>query len=197
MSDGERGAARRTRDMVVWSFVATLFLTGIMRVAQAIGFTRMDIPLMVGTIFTGDRDYAKVLGSAVHALNGWWLGGIYVFAFHSLRRSSALIGGLMGLVHGIFVLVTVLPLMPGAHPRMASDFTGPQPVSGLEPPGFMALNYGRRTPIVTLIAHVIYGAIIGHFYEVGRGERAGSRRLLRRAPDAPASDLAALGGGDG
>ena len=104
---------------------------------------------MIGTMFTPQRDRAKVVGSLVHALNGWLLGSIYVFAFHSLRRSSWLIGGVIGFVHGLFVLVTVLPLLPGVHPRMASDFTGPQPTSGLEPPGFMALNYGRRTPIVT------------------------------------------------
>jgi hypothetical protein len=30
----------------------------------------------------------------------------------------------------------------------------------------MALNYGRRTPAVTLVAHVIYGAILGLFYKV-------------------------------
>jgi hypothetical protein len=30
----------------------------------------------------------------------------------------------------------------------------------------MALNYGRRTPIVAILAHVVYGAIIGHFYEL-------------------------------
>ena len=28
----------------------------------------------------------------------------------------------------------------------------------------MALSYGRQTPIVTLAAHVLYGAIIGGFY---------------------------------
>jgi hypothetical protein len=33
----------------------------------------------------------------------------------------------------------------------------------LEPPGFLMLNYGRRTPFVTLIAHIAYGAIVGGF----------------------------------
>jgi hypothetical protein len=189
-------AARRTRDHIIWSFVATLFLTAMLRIAQASGFTRIDIPLIVGTMFTPQRDRAKVVGSAVHALNGWALGSIYVFTFHSLRRSSWLIGGLIGFVHGLFVLVTVLPLLPGVHPRMASDFTGPQPTSGLEPPGFMALNYGRRTPVVTIVAHVIYGAIIGHFYEVGRGEQGEGRKLLGHRPGSPASDLAAIGSRD-
>jgi hypothetical protein len=101
---------------------------------------------------------------------------------------------MVGFVHGLFVLVSVLPLLPGVHPRMASDFTGPQPTSGLEPPGFMALNYGRRTPVVTLLAHMVYGAIIGHFYEVGR--RSTGRSLLGHRPGSPAGDLAALSSRD-
>jgi hypothetical protein len=33
----------------------------------------------------------------------------------------------------------------------------------LEPPGFMLMNYGRRTALWTLLAHVAYGAIVGGF----------------------------------
>lgn len=187
--------SRLWRDHALWSFVATLFLTGIMRLAQAGGITRIDLPLVLGTLMTPDRDRAKVLGTLVHLLNGWLFGGIYVAAFHSLRHASATVGAAVGLVHGLFVLVVALPLLPGGHSRMASEFTGPQPTTALEPPGFMALNYGRSTPLVTLGAHLVYGAILGHFYEVTDLE---VRRLpflrLRKAPTALGRDLAALGG---
>lgn len=166
-TSNSRTAKGYVRDEALWGFVATVFLTGIMRVAQASGVTRMDIPLMLGTMITPDRDRAKVAGSVVHLVNGWLFGGVYAAAFHSWRRSGVLAGGLIGLVHGLFVLVAVIPLLPGAHRRMASDFTGPQPTTRLEPPGFMAINYGRRTPIVTLVAHVVYGAILGRFYQIG------------------------------
>ncbi len=161
----QRGASGHARDHVLWSFVATVFLTGILRGSQSVGVTRMDIPLMLGTMITPDRDRAKVVGALAHFVNGWLVGGIYVTAFHSWKRSGILLGALIGLVHGLFVLVTVLPLLPGAHRRMASDFTGPEPTTRLEPPGFLALNYGRRTPIVTIGAHMIYGAILGRFYD--------------------------------
>jgi len=32
----------------------------------------------------------------------------------------------------------------------------------------MALNYGSRTPLVTMAAHVAYGAVLGAFYHVAR-----------------------------
>ena len=54
--------------------------------------------------------------------------------------------------------------MPGVHPRMASELRGPTVARQLEPPGFLALNYGVRTPISVLIAHVAFGAMLGGFY---------------------------------
>ena len=49
---------------------------------------------------------------------------------------------------------------------MASEQHGPTPTRQLEPPGFLALNYGRRTPISVLVAHLVYGAILGAFYRL-------------------------------
>ena len=47
---------------------------------------------------------------------------------------------------------------------MASITSGPTPTRHLEPPGFMALNYGKQTPLSVIVAHVAYGAILGAFY---------------------------------
>ena len=72
----------------------------------------------------------------------------------------------MGMAHTAFILVAVLPFLPGLHPRMASDSTVPRPTRMLEPPGFLALNYGYRTPFAVLIAHIAYGAVLGAFYRL-------------------------------
>jgi hypothetical protein len=52
---------------------------------------------------------------------------------------------------------------------MASEYQGPEPTRNLEPPGFLALNYGRRTPIFSLVAHTVYGIILGAFYHLSAG----------------------------
>ena len=44
--------------VALWGFVATIFLTGIMAGSQGVGLTRMNIPYMLGSIFTPDRDRA-------------------------------------------------------------------------------------------------------------------------------------------
>lgn len=37
-------------------------------------------------------------------------------------------------------------------------------VEQLEPPGFMARNHGVRTPTSVVIAHVVYGGLLGFSY---------------------------------
>ena len=49
---------------------------------------------------------------------------------------------------------------------MASEQKGPTVTRQLEPPGFLALNYGYQTPFSVLVAHLIYGTILGIFYVV-------------------------------
>jgi hypothetical protein len=156
------------RSSGLWGFVGTVVLTGLMSASQRLGLTRMSLPFMLGTMVTPNRDRAQVVGFFVHLLNGWWLALIYAAAFQSWRRATWWLGALIGLVHGLFVLTTIMPLLPGAHPRMASELRGPTPTRQLEPPGFMGLNYGGRTPVTVLLAHLVYGGILGAFYRLKR-----------------------------
>jgi hypothetical protein len=156
------------RSSGLWGFVGTVVLTGLMSASQRLGLTRMSLPFMLGTMVTSNRDRAQMVGFFVHLLNGWWLALIYAAAFQSWRRATWWLGALIGLVHGLFVLTTIMPLLPGAHPRMASELRGPTPTRQLEPPGFMGLNYGGRTPITVLLAHLVYGGILGAFYRLKR-----------------------------
>jgi hypothetical protein len=160
------GPAVHIQDILLWGFLATGLLTTILRVGQALHFTRMDTTLLLGTIVTPNRDRAKAIGFAIHFLNGWWIALLYAAFFTAFGVATWWLGALMGMAHTAFILVAVLPLLPGIHPRMASDFHGPEPTRLLEPPGFLALNYGYRTPLAVLIAHIAYGMVLGTFYRV-------------------------------
>jgi hypothetical protein len=59
-----------------------------------------------------------------------------------------------------------MPLLPGVHPRMASDQHGPEAHNVLEPPGFLARHYGVGTPLSLLLSHAAFGAILGAFYRL-------------------------------
>jgi hypothetical protein len=152
------------RSISLWGFVATVVLTILLAGSQALGMTRINIPFLLGTMTTSNRDRAKLAGFGLHLVNGWLFAGLYAAAFRSWRRATWWLGALIGLVHALFVLGAGLPLLPALHPRMASEQQGPTPTRQLEPPGFFALNYGKRTPISIIIAHVAYGGILGAFY---------------------------------
>ncbi len=154
------------RGITLWGFVGTVILTTLMAGSQALGLTRMNIPFMLGTMVTPDRDRAKLVGFGMHLANGWLFAALYAAAFQSWRRASWWLGALIGLVHALFVLVAAMPLLPGMHPRMASEQRGPTPTRQLEPPGVLALNYGKRTPVSVVFAHLVYGAILGIFYRL-------------------------------
>jgi hypothetical protein len=149
---------------LLWGLLATGLLTTLLRLSQVAHLTRMDVPFLLGTMVTADRDRAKVVGFIIHFINGWLFALLYVAFFHAFGFAAWWLGAVMGLAHALFVLVVVLPLLPGLHPRMASDSQGPDPTRLLEPPGFLALNYGYQTPLATVLAHLAYGIILGAFY---------------------------------
>jgi hypothetical protein len=152
------------RDWLLGSFVATLALTTVMAGSQGLRLTRIDLPFMLGSIFTPNRDRAKTIGFLVHLLNGWAFSLLYIAIFHRLGRANWWLGAAIGLGQALFVLTVVVSLLPSFHPRMASEQKGPTVTRQLEPPGFLALNYGYQTPVSVVLAHLIYGAILGAFY---------------------------------
>lgn len=145
-------------------FVGTLVLTTVLRAASELGLTRMDLPFLLGTAFSADRARARAVGYALHLLAGLGFALVYYAIFAAVDRHSWWLGALLGVLHGVFAgtaLVNIL--LPLVHPRMGTPFTGAPSVALLEPPGFMMLNYGARTPLVGLVAHAAYGAIVGQF----------------------------------
>jgi hypothetical protein len=121
---------------------------------------------MLGTIFTADRDRARMYGLLVHLGMGWVFSLVYVSIFEAMGHAGWWRGALIGLIHAGFVLTAVVAVLPGLHPRMASEQRGPTAQNMLEPPGFLALHYGVRTPLSILISHAIFGAILGGFYHL-------------------------------
>jgi hypothetical protein len=155
--------------MSVWGavaggFVGTLVLTTGMRAATELRLTRIDLPFLLGTAFSADRGRARALGYVAHFLAGLLFALAYYAVFVAIDESGWLIGAAFGFIHAVFAgtaLVNVL--LPTIHPRMGTTFTAADSVPLLEPAGFLLLNYGRSTPLVTVVMHVIYGAIVGEF----------------------------------
>ena len=145
----------------VFGVAATAALTALLIVAQMAGLTRLDIPLLLGTFLTEDPDRARVFGFFLHLGFGQMFALGYAFGFAVLGIATWWLGAFFGLLHVGLALTAIIPLLPGVHPRMSSERAGLESRTVLEPPGLLVLNYGRETPLVATIAHVIYGVVLG------------------------------------
>lgn len=145
----------------LFGLVATAVLTAVMISAQLTGLTRLDLPLLLGTIVTDDPDRARVAGFFIHLVIGQGFAFGYAASFALLDRATWWLGALLGLVHVTVALTVLVPLLAGVHPRIASDRAGPSSTAALEPPGLLGLNYGPQTPIVAITAHLAFGVALG------------------------------------
>jgi hypothetical protein len=150
----------------LFGLLATAALTAVMITAQLAGLTRLDLPLILGTLVTEDPDRARVAGFVIHLVVGQGFALGYAATFAQLDLATWWLGALLGMLHVSVALLALLPLLPGLHPRMASHRAGPASTAVLEPPGLLALNYGIQTPAVAIVAHLIYGTVLGALLEV-------------------------------
>ena len=151
-------------------FAGTLVLTIALVGANFLRLTRMDIPFLLGTAWTEDRTRARVIGYAVHFVFGLVFSLAYYAAFLALGRAGWALGAAFGLLHALFAGTTLVNvLLPLVHPRMGTTMSAADTAPLLEAPGFLLLNYGRATPLVSILAHLAYGAIVGVFARGGAG----------------------------
>jgi hypothetical protein len=145
-------------------FIGTLVLTSGLRLATELRMTRIDLPFLLGTAFTSDRRRAAALGYLLHLVAGLIFAVAYYGIFQAIGESSWWLGAAFGFLHSVFAgtaLVNIL--LPIVHPHMGTVDTAANSSPELEPPGFLLLNYGRSTPLVMVVLHLIYGAIVGEF----------------------------------
>ena len=145
----------------LFGLIATTALTAVMIAAQLAGLTRLDLPLLLGTLVTENPDRARVAGFFIHLGIGEGFALGYAATFALLDVATWWLGALLGLLQAAVALTVLVPLMSGVHPRIASSRAGPKSTAVLEPPGLLGLNYGVQTPIVVVAAHLVYGIALG------------------------------------
>jgi|SRR6516225_9661112 len=143
-------------------FLGTLVMTTIIHGAAELGLTRMDLALLLGTTVTDNRRKAKVFGYFFQFVLGIAFALLYGALFVIIGWSSWWLGALIAIAQALFLsTVLVNVLLPVVHPRIGTPETAANEIALIEPPGFLMLNYGRNTFLITLLAHIVYGAIVG------------------------------------
>jgi len=156
-------AFERWDQILVWGAVATVAMTTILVSAQMAGLTRLSLPFLLGTIWTGHRRRATVTGYLFYVVGGWLMAALYAVVLEGAGRAWW-VGGLIGLLHGAAMVSVGLAILSQLHPRIATPSEGPSARYRLEPPGPFGLHYGRSTPVFTVLAQFVYGLVFAAGY---------------------------------
>jgi hypothetical protein len=158
---------------VLAGFVGGLVMTAMMTMMRQAGKTKMDMALLQGAMFTDERGKARAIGLFAHLvmMSALAFGSLYAVllaVFDVASGDAWWVGALIGLLHGILAGMA-MGMMPALHPRMRAEAgaaVGGRSAHSLEldPPGLFAKNHGSATPAGIVLAHVVYGLVVGLMY---------------------------------
>ena len=146
----------------LFGLVATAALTAVMIAAQLAGLTRLDLPLLLGTIVTEDPDRARVAGFFIHLAIGQGFALGYAAAFALLDRATWWLGGAARAAarrrrpHRAGAAAPRRPSPHGVAPRRA-DVDGRAGAARACSPS----TTDAQTPAVAIVAHLVYGVALG------------------------------------
>lgn len=79
----------------LFGLLATTALTAVMMAAQLAGLTRLDLPLVLGTLITEDPDRARAAGFGIHLAIGQGFALGYAAVFARLQLATWWLGALL------------------------------------------------------------------------------------------------------
>lgn len=142
--------------------VAAMAMLVVIYGGRAMGMTRMDLLRTLGTMVLPKADEKVVygVGLMMHLMMGAAFGLLHAGLLHAFDPSSGGaafgLGILIGAVHGMLVTGGMPFMLKMAHP-LVKDGT-------IEDPGIAMSGFGKMTPMGMVMAHAVYGIVIGIIY---------------------------------
>jgi len=145
---------------MVAGFAATIVLSALMLMKQQMGLMPQLNPIEMLTNMAGAS--TPFVGWVIHFLIGTVLWGtLFAWLDPNLPGGSHWLKGVVFSI-GAWVLMMILPF----------------PMSGA---GFFGAQLGMMAPVMTLVLHLIYGAVMGGVYGLERPESAHQFRASHRS----------------
>ena len=132
-------------------FLASAVVSILRSIAHALGFSQFSMPLILGSFVTGAADSHAFVGLPMNLALGGLIGMAYGSGFMLVKRASAPLGGLFGVMHWI-VTGILLGFLPFVHPFVPTL---------IDAPGPFAVNAGLFDFLFYFLSHVFYGGFIG------------------------------------
>lgn len=143
---------------IVWGMVATIAFALFSMMGKKMGMTRMDLLDLLGSVFVKPGTSAsKGIGMAMHLMNGALLGIAWAYGVALLNLPANWLTAMgWGVILWLLALL-MMTTMGSVHPAIKS---GEQ-----EDPGPAATNFGKKTPVGSLMGHLVYGLALGLLYQ--------------------------------
>lgn len=145
--------------------VATVLLSALLFLAPVLGIPFVDIPHLVGGVFSYNASAAFWLGFWLFFVGGWIISPILFSVFWPMlpggREVTFTNGLIKGLVWGVILWIVsglLLPLLGWISQ-----------LNGLANPGFFALGEGVLAALGLLLGHLAYGIALGLVSAMGHG----------------------------
>ncbi len=123
---------------------------------------KMNLLYLLGSMMVKQKVMAYMAGAMIHAMMSIAFALAHVGVFEALDVDSYLLawGLLFGLVHYL-VVGMALGMIPMMHPRIRSG--------DIQAPGAYALSYPKMTAAGFLMLHLLFGLLVGGFYDLFGG----------------------------
>ena len=136
---------------VTAGIVAWIVFTIILYMAPVMGIPKMDVPQLLGGMFGMN---SPAFGWIMHFMVGMILAFVYTYWFAGHLAGAPWLRGLeFGVLPWLVMMIIVAPMLPLVNPTTAKM-----------PPGFFLANMGVMATMGSLIAHLIWGAVLGAAY---------------------------------
>ena len=139
----------------LWAGLAgTAALTLILAWGPTVGAPPLNLPLWDGTFFTLNLGMAVMIGYLVHFAIGVGLAFLFQRRFQGRWNVEPwLAGALFGFVVWLALMAVGLPVFDTLDPLVSNGL--------LTAPGLFAMGLGLTAPAMLLLAHLVYGALVG------------------------------------
>jgi hypothetical protein len=148
--------------LLLWAgFAGTFVVTWLAFVGRSYGWTRLSPARILGCVFSADPEAfgTRVLGIGVHLMaGGVVLPLLYGALFEWMGRADVLLGACLGLAHAVIAGILLPVVVAYGH------CAGPG-----RDPGLFGWRLSAVTPVAFVLAHALYGALLGYVYVVPRG----------------------------
>lgn len=143
---------------IIWGAVAALAMAIFMAMGRSMGMTTMNLADLLGsTVAEPNTTASNTIGMGIHLMNGALLAIAWTYTMAIFAWPAT---WLSGLLWGAFVSLLALLMfssLGAIHPKIRA---GKQ-----DDPGPAGTNFGKQTPVGIVMAHLVYGLVLGVLYQ--------------------------------